>query len=158
MECVQARTKPLRFYSPPSWRWAISSCKFLLLCSAIKSIAERFLLLRRYRGGGGTPDARLGGNAWSFFAVLLVWGGVVAALYSVGLALLEGGYSGSKLASANAAFVMLYSAGRQVGLSGRCGNLYLESYVFAVVMALFPAISLTVATFGEVPSEPATSR
>ena len=55
------------------------------------------------------------GNTWSFFAVLFVWGGVVAALYSVGLALLEGRYSGSKLASANAAFVMLYSAGRLTG-------------------------------------------
>ena len=55
------------------------------------------------------------GNAWSFFAVLFVCGGVVAAFYSVGLALLEGSYSGSKLANANAAFVMLYSAGRLAG-------------------------------------------
>jgi hypothetical protein len=87
------------------------------------------------------------GNAWSFFAVLFVWGGVVAALYSVGLALLEGSYSGTKLASANAAFVMLYSAGRLVGppLVGAGVDLW-NPHGFALMMALFPAIYLVVAT------------
>ena len=109
--------------------------KVLIVCAAI-AVAGALLM----------PVSA--GNAWSFFAVLLVWGGVVAALYSVGLALLEGGYSGSKLASANAAFVMLYSAGRLVGppLVGAGIDIW-NPHGFAVVMALFPAIYLTVATF-----------
>jgi len=86
------------------------------------------------------------GNAWSFFAVLFVWGGVVAALYSVGLALLVGSYTGSKLAGANAAFVMLYSAGRLVGppLVGAGVDLW-NPHGFAVMMALFPVLYLAVA-------------
>lgn len=86
------------------------------------------------------------GHVWSFFAVLFVWGGVVAALYSVGLALLEGSYSGGKLASANAAFVMLYSAGRLAGppLVG-AGIDFWNPHGFALMIALFPAIYLAVA-------------
>ena len=86
------------------------------------------------------------GNAWSFFAVLFVCGGVVAALYSVGLALLEGSYSGSKLANANAAFVMLYSAGRLAGppLIGASIDLW-NPHGFAVMIALFPMVYLAVA-------------
>ncbi|HEX2447606.1 MAG TPA: MFS transporter [Methyloceanibacter sp.] len=85
-------------------------------------------------------------DAWRFFAVLFVWGGVVAALYSVGLALLEGSCSGSKLASANAAFVMHYSAGRLAGppLVGVSIDVW-NPHGFAVMMALFPAIYLAVA-------------
>jgi MFS family permease len=85
-------------------------------------------------------------NVWSFCAVLFVWGSVVAALYSVGLALLEGSYQGSKLASANAAFVMLYSAGRLVGppVIGAGIDLW-HPHGFALMMAVFPAIYLAVA-------------
>ena len=86
------------------------------------------------------------GNAWSFFVVLFVWGGVVAALYSVGLALLEGSHRGSRLASANAAFVMLYSAGRLAGspLVGASIDFW-NPHGFAAIMALFPAIYVAVA-------------
>jgi MFS family permease len=55
---------------------------------------------------------------WSFtlFAALLViWGGVVGALYAVGLAHLGARYQGTELASANAAFIMLYSLGMLLG-------------------------------------------
>jgi MFS family permease len=85
-------------------------------------------------------------QAWSFFAVFFVWGGVIAAFYSVGLALLEGSYSGTKLASANAAFVMLYSGGRLAGppLVG-AGVDFWNPYGFALMMAVFPAIYLTTA-------------
>ena len=78
--------------------------------------------------------------------MLFVWGGVVAALYYVGLALLEGSYSGSKLASAHAAFVMLYSAGRLAGapLVGAGIDIW-SPHGFAVTMALLPAIYLAVA-------------
>ena len=98
-------------------------------------------------------------DIWSFFAVLFVWGGVVAALYSVGLALLEGSYSGSKLATANAAFVMLYSAGRLVGppLVGASID-YWNPHGFAAMMALFPAIYLAVAAFNWIRPDPAQAR
>lgn len=49
------------------------------------------------------------------FAVLLLWGGIVAGFYTVGLALLGARYAGAELASANAAFVILYSVGSLAG-------------------------------------------
>jgi MFS family permease len=46
-----------------------------------------------------------------FCGLLVIWGGIVGSLYAVGLAHLGSRYSGPDLASANAAFVMLYSLG-----------------------------------------------
>ena len=48
-------------------------------------------------------------------AVLFVWGGVVAALYTIGLAHLGSRLTGRELASANAAFVFCYGFGMLVG-------------------------------------------
>jgi MFS family permease len=48
-------------------------------------------------------------------AILFVWGGVVAGLYTVGLAHLGSRLSGRDLASANAAFVLCYGIGMLVG-------------------------------------------
>jgi len=48
-------------------------------------------------------------------AVLFVWGGVVAGLYTIGLAHLGSRLSGRDLASANAAFVLCYGIGMLVG-------------------------------------------
>ena len=48
-------------------------------------------------------------------AVLFVWGGVVAALYTIGLAHLGSRLTGRELASANAAFVLCYGLGMLVG-------------------------------------------
>lgn len=55
------------------------------------------------------------GNWWLMACVLFVWGGVVAGLYTVGLAHLGSELSGAELASANAAFIFCYSAGMLVG-------------------------------------------
>jgi len=55
---------------------------------------------------------------WSlplFAAVLFVFGGMVAGLYTVGLTLLGQRFRGADLAAANAAFVMMYSTGALVG-------------------------------------------
>jgi MFS family permease len=53
-----------------------------------------------------------GPSHFPLFCILLVlWGGIVGSLYAVGLAHLGSRYSGPDLASANAAFVMLYSLG-----------------------------------------------
>ena len=48
-------------------------------------------------------------------AVLFVWGGVVAGLYTVGLSALADRFHGSDLAGANAAFVAMYGLGMLVG-------------------------------------------
>ncbi|MER0238117.1 MFS transporter [Fulvimarina sp. MAC8] len=55
-------------------------------------------------------------TSWTLMAgVLFLWGGVVAGLYTVGLAHLGSKLSGSDLAAANAAFIFCYSAGMLVG-------------------------------------------
>jgi MFS family permease len=46
-----------------------------------------------------------------FCGLLVIWGGSVGSLYAVGLAHLGSRYCGPDLASANAAFIMLYSLG-----------------------------------------------
>ncbi len=48
-------------------------------------------------------------------AVLCVWGGVTGGLYTVGLAHLASRFSGSALASANAAFIFCYASGMLIG-------------------------------------------
>jgi MFS family permease len=48
-------------------------------------------------------------------AVLFVTGGIVAGLYTIGLTHLGTRYTGGDLASANAAFVMMYAVGMLVG-------------------------------------------
>ena len=61
---------------------------------------------------GAIALAFAGPSHFSLFCVLLVlWGGIVGSLYAVGLAHLGSRYAGPELASANAAFVMLYSLG-----------------------------------------------
>ena len=50
-------------------------------------------------------------NYWLLAALLFAWSGIVGGLYPVGLAHLGARHSGADLASANAAFVMLYSLG-----------------------------------------------
>jgi MFS family permease len=61
---------------------------------------------------GAIALALAGPSHFPLFCVLLVvWGGIVGSLYAVGLAHLGSRFSGLDLASANAAFVMLYSVG-----------------------------------------------
>jgi MFS family permease len=55
------------------------------------------------------------GNLTAFYALLFIFGGISGGLYPVGLAHLGSRYRGLDLASANAAFVMLYSAGLIIG-------------------------------------------
>lgn len=50
-----------------------------------------------------------------FCGLLVLWGGIVGCLYAVGLAHLGSRYGGAELASANAAFIMLYSLGMLSG-------------------------------------------
>lgn len=52
---------------------------------------------------------------WMFVALLFAWGGVVGAIYTVGLAHLGTRFAASEVAAANAAFIMLYSFGMLAG-------------------------------------------
>ncbi|MBN9244426.1 MAG: MFS transporter [Mesorhizobium sp.] len=64
----------------------------------------------------GTAFMPLFAQNWHLMASLLfVWGGVVAAMYTVGLAHLGSQLSGRELASANAAFVLCYGVGMVLG-------------------------------------------
>ncbi|MEJ1158796.1 MFS transporter [Prosthecomicrobium sp. N25] len=51
----------------------------------------------------------------ALLAVLFVWGGVTAGLYTVGITHLGNRYSGADLAAANATFVMMYAVGMMAG-------------------------------------------
>ena len=55
------------------------------------------------------------GSVVAYFALATVWGSVISGLYTVGLALLGERFSGVDLATANAAFVMMYALGMLVG-------------------------------------------
>jgi predicted MFS family arabinose efflux permease len=85
------------------------------------------------------------GNQIGFAILLLVWGGVAGALYTVGLAHLGARFSGSDLASANAAFVILYNVGLVIGppLAGGGLDLY-PPHGFAYALALLFAGYLVV--------------
>lgn len=77
---------------------------------------RRLLLVCAAIGIGGALALPVTANDPAIlFAVLLLWGGIVAGFYTVGLALLGARYAGAELASANAAFIILYSVGSLVG-------------------------------------------
>lgn len=78
---------------------------------------RRFLLLGCASVGlAGSAFMPLFATNWHLLASLLfIWGGVVAAMYTVGLAHLGSKLSGHELASANAAFVLCYGIGMVMG-------------------------------------------
>ncbi len=51
----------------------------------------------------------------AYGAGLFVWGGVVGGIYTVGLAMLADKFQGARLASANAAYIMMYALGMMAG-------------------------------------------
>ncbi|RTM10384.1 MAG: MFS transporter [Hyphomicrobiales bacterium] len=78
---------------------------------------RRYLLLGCATVGlVGTAFMPFFAQDWHLMAALLfVWGGVVAAMYTIGLAHLGSQLSGHELASANAAFVLCYGVGMVIG-------------------------------------------
>lgn len=54
-------------------------------------------------------------NWWALAGLLLIWGGVVAGLYTVGLSHIGHRFTGSDLAAANAAFIFFYAIGTIAG-------------------------------------------
>ena len=81
----------------------IGDRRYLLLICATVGLAGTLLM------------PHLAGNWHLMAGLLFVWGGVVAALYTVGLAHLGTQLSGHELASANAAFVFCYGFGMVLG-------------------------------------------
>lgn len=73
-----------------------------------------------------------------FEVLLLLWGGIVGALYPVGLGELGARFRGADLASANSAYVMAYAAGMLVGppIIGAGLDLIPPAGFFLAVMAL----------------------
>ena len=83
---------------------------------------------------------------WGLFALLFVTGGIVTGLYTIGLTQLGARYTGSNLASANAAFVMMYAIGMLVGPISLGGGLDLfPPHGFAVAIALIFATYVVLA-------------
>lgn len=80
----------------PDRRWLLAICALIGLAGmiALPAVSQDWYLMS---------------------AVLFVWGGVVAGLYTIGLAHLGSKLTGRDLASANAAFVLCYGVGMLVG-------------------------------------------
>lgn len=77
-------------------RW--NRCFMLIFCAVVSAAA---FLLASY----------LIESKWMLYALMLPYGGVVAGIYTIGLAILGEKFSGAMLASANAAFVTGYGLG-----------------------------------------------
>ena len=83
----------------------------------------------------------------AMLAVLFVWGGIIAGLYTVGLSALADRFHGSDLAGANAAFVAMYGLGMLVGPAAIGVGLDTAPRLGApMVMAAFFALHLAVLT------------
>ncbi|MEM7693598.1 MAG: MFS transporter [Pseudomonadota bacterium] len=83
----------------------------------------------------------------ALLAVLFVTGGIVAGLYTVGLTHLGSRYTGAMLASANAAFVMMYAVGMLIGPIALGAGLDLFAphgfaYAIALIFALYVLVAV----------------
>jgi len=82
----------------------------------------------------------------ALYTLVFFWGGTIAGLYTVGLIHLGSRFRGSALASANAAFVFMYSVGMLIGpaSAGRMMD-WLGPSGFTGTLALFFALYLALA-------------
>jgi MFS family permease len=110
--------------------FALETAPYLLTAVALGNVAlqipigllsdrvdRRLVLLASGLSGlaGAALLPLVAANGAAFFAVLFLWGGLIGALYTVGLAHLGAKFSGGDLVSANAAFVILYNVGLVLG-------------------------------------------
>lgn len=81
------------------------------------------------------------------FPIVAIWGGLVAGLYTVGLAHLGAEFKGTQLAGANATFVIMYSMGMLAGppVMGLGIDLWNPHGLPASIAALFGIYTLIVA-------------
>ncbi|MFN9969931.1 MAG: MFS transporter [Phycisphaerae bacterium] len=77
--------------------------------------------------------------------IVLLWGGVISAIYAVGLAHLGARFRGGELAAAKSAFAIIYATGTMVGpsLGGLAMDLW-NPHGLVVVLALIPAVFVMV--------------
>lgn len=57
----------------------------------------------------------LSGSPVTLYPLVFAWGGMVVGIYTVGLTLLGRAFTGARLATANAGFIFMYSAGALIG-------------------------------------------
>lgn len=122
--------------------FALGSVLFELPMGYLSDRIDRRLMLLwvGLAGLAGAAVAPFAGTSFAgLAAVLLVWGGIVGALYPLGLAHLGARYTGAELATANAAFVMLYSTGMLVGppVLGAAMDFWNPHGLFGGMAALF---------------------
>lgn len=88
-------------------------------------------------------------HSWYLMAILLlIWGGVVAGLYTVGLAHLGSQLQGRELASANAAFIFCYGIGMLAGpQAAGVGMDLLGAEGFPITLSLFFAAFIIILLF-----------
>jgi MFS family permease len=82
------------------------------------------------------------------FALVFVWGGAIAGLYTVGLAHLGSKFKGGELAAANAAFAFLYSVGTLAGpaIGGAAMDAW-NPHGFTLALAAICGIYVALAAF-----------
>ena len=83
---------------------------------------------------------------WALAAVLLVWGGIIAGLYTVGLTYLAARFSTDDLVTANAAFAFMYAVGMLIGPASIGAALDVSQHGFALAVGALFAVYLVVAT------------
>jgi predicted MFS family arabinose efflux permease len=88
----------------------------------------------------------LAGTGWMLWAVLFVWGGIAAGLYTIALVELGARYKGQTLVSANAAVIIAYGIGALVGplVAGAAMDVIVP-HGLSVALALMAAAYLAVA-------------
>jgi MFS family permease len=106
-------------------------------------VDRRYVLVAA--GLAGTLGAVLipfaAGHGLAFYGTLFAWSGLIGALYTVGLAHLGACFTGADLASANAAFVILYNVGLTIGPPVVGGGMdLLPPHGFAWSLAAFFAV------------------
>jgi MFS family permease len=74
----------------------------------------------------------------AMYVLLFLWGGIVMGIYTIGLTLVGERFKGAELASANAAYVMLYAAGLLAGplVEGVALDLWNPNGLMAVLGAI----------------------
>ncbi|MGO9005087.1 MAG: MFS transporter [Beijerinckiaceae bacterium] len=95
--------------------FALGNVGFQIPIGFLSDRADRRLLLLIIAATGACGSVLLpfleAAHFAAFCTLVFVWGGVLGGLYAVGLAYLGARYHGAELASANAAFIMLYAIG-----------------------------------------------
>jgi MFS family permease len=100
---------------------ALGSILFTYPLGALADRYDRRTLLA-WCAASGIAGAALAPFAVStpplFYLLLLLWGGVILGIYTIGLTILGERFQGDTLASANAGFILLYCLGLLIGPAG----------------------------------------